>query len=82
MHTSVAKWGNSLGVRIPAPIAKEAGLSEGRELEIFNTEEGLLLRPVAPKRPKYVLSQLLDGVSPENMHEPVEWGEPQGDEVW
>lgn len=30
----VAKWGNSLAVRLPAELVKELGLSEGDEIEI------------------------------------------------
>jgi len=30
----VARWGNSLAVRIPAPLAVELGLSEGQEISL------------------------------------------------
>ncbi len=30
----VAKWGNSLAVRLPAKLVSELGLSEGDEIEI------------------------------------------------
>ena len=30
----VAKWGNSLAVRLPAKLVEELGLSEGDEIEI------------------------------------------------
>jgi antitoxin MazE len=30
----VAKWGNSLGVRLPVALVQELGISEGDELEV------------------------------------------------
>jgi antitoxin MazE len=32
--TRVSKWGNSLAVRIPAPVVDALGLKEGDEIEI------------------------------------------------
>lgn len=39
----LTKWGNSVGVRIPAMILKEAQLSQGCELEIFTEESGVII---------------------------------------
>jgi antitoxin MazE len=33
-RVQVAKWGNSLAVRLPAKLVSELGLSEGDEIEI------------------------------------------------
>jgi antitoxin MazE len=41
----VAKWGNSLGVRLPVALVQELGISEGDELEV---------RPVKRKTPKAI----------------------------
>jgi antitoxin MazE len=42
MGIKVAKWGNSLGVRIPKDVVESLGLKEGDEMEIFASENGLL----------------------------------------
>jgi antitoxin component of MazEF toxin-antitoxin module len=39
---TLTKWGNSIGIRIPAAIIKEAHLSPGEELEIKVDENGTL----------------------------------------
>lgn len=36
----VAKWGNSLAVRIPADVARELGLKEGDEVELRALDSG------------------------------------------
>lgn len=43
----LTKWGNSIGVRIPSNILKEAHLSEGEKLDItINKKGGVVLMPV------------------------------------
>lgn len=38
----VAKWGNSLAVRIPADVAKSLGLKEGDHVELRAGEPGVI----------------------------------------
>ena len=33
MELQVGKWGNSLAVRLPAPLARQAGLHEGSRVQ-------------------------------------------------
>ena len=48
MHTvTLTKWGNSIGVRIPAAVIKQTNLSPGEELTIEADEKGkVTLTPV------------------------------------
>lgn len=39
---TLTKWGNSIGLRIPSSIIKEAHLYPGEELEIKADEKGVL----------------------------------------
>jgi antitoxin MazE len=75
----VARWGNSLAVRIPQALAEQAQLDEGAEVEVSVEGRDLRIR----RRPRrYTLDELLDQVTPENRHGETDWGEPQGKEVW
>ena len=48
---SLKKWGNSIGVRIPAALLKEAHLEPGEILEICINEDGaLILTPTKQKQ--------------------------------
>tara|TARA_B110000908_G_C10143047_1_gene397700 strand:+ start:271 stop:558 length:288 start_codon:yes stop_codon:yes gene_type:complete len=40
---TLTKWGNSVGVRIPALILKEADLAQGSELDICTKESGVII---------------------------------------
>ena len=43
-------WGNSLGVRIPVRIAKEAHLKADSQVTIRVEDDRVVLTPVTPKR--------------------------------
>lgn len=76
----LAKWGNSLAMRIPQSVARQAGLNEGDEISLGLTKEGhLLLRSVSPK---YPLDELVSQITSGNRHVETDWGTPQGNEVW
>jgi len=78
--TQVAKWGNSLAVRIPRTIAKEARLAEGDRLSLALDGKGNIILSSARKR--YALKELVDGITPRNRHEETDWGAPAGKESW
>lgn len=79
MAIVVNKWGNSLGVRIPQPIANEVGLTIGTEVNIEVIDNKIVISPI---QKKYQLDELLVGVTPELIGGEYDWGEPVGQEVW
>ena len=40
----VAKWGNSLAVRLPADLVRELGLKEGDQIDLVKDEGALKVR--------------------------------------
>jgi antitoxin MazE len=79
MQSAVAKWGNSLALRLPRAIAKDARLVEGTAVELRVKGEKLI---VTASRARYDLSELLKGVKAESRHGETEWGGPHGEETW
>ena len=80
MHIRVQKWGNSLAVRIPKPLAEDAKVPEGTVLNLAVSEGKVIATPV--KKNKQSLKQMLAKVTRENLHVEVESGAPVGREVW
>jgi antitoxin MazE len=79
-ESAISKWGNSLAVRIPLAIAKQAGLGEGDCVAMsLDRERRIVLRPC---RRKYELSELLAGITRKNRHHETDWGQPMGEESW
>ena len=80
MRTTIQQWGNSLGVRIPKGLAREAGVQRGTSVVMRVERKQLVLRPVARK--SFRLSDLLRGVKPANRHGEVDSGRAVGGEIW
>ena len=79
MEVRVQKWGNSLAVRLPKPVALDARLKEGTVVDVRVIEGKLVAEPVAPK---YALADLLRAVKKSNLHGETETGPPVGRESW
>ncbi|CAN5772619.1 MAG: AbrB/MazE/SpoVT family DNA-binding domain-containing protein [Thermomicrobiales bacterium] len=80
MRVMVKKWGNSASVRIPASIMQAAHLEIDQEVDI-REEDGVVI--VARVRSvKYDLNALIAGITDDNKHDVVSFGEPAGKEIW
>jgi antitoxin MazE len=79
MTATIQRWGQSLAVRLPQQLAEEAQLGEGKEVELVQTAEGVLLK--SKRKVRYHLADLVAGITPENVHPATEWGPPVGREI-
>jgi antitoxin MazE len=73
----MAKWGNSLAVRIPKSVAEEAGLREGDVLVIEASSKGIELRRAAQVP---TLEELVAQITPENRYPEINTGRARGKE--
>lgn len=78
--TTIAKWGNSLAIRIPQNLAKELDLAEGSEVELTLIDGNLAIKPKT--RQRYSLEELIQAITPENCHSEIDSGAAVGKEVW
>ena len=80
METRVKKWGNSLALRIPKPLAAEIGLEDSSPVELSLMDRRLVITPAV--EPELSLATLLAQVTEENLHGEVDTGPAVGGEVW
>lgn len=80
MAATIAKWGNSLAIRIPHNLAKEIQIAEGSEVELAVVDGSLVIKPKKQKR--YSLEELVEAIAAENLHTEVDSGVAVGNEVW
>ena len=80
MYVRVQKWGNSLAVRIPKPLAEDAEVKEGTVLNLAVSDGKIVATPV--RRRKLSLTQLLAKVNSKNLHAEIEFGLPTKREIW
>ncbi|HLA75906.1 MAG TPA: AbrB/MazE/SpoVT family DNA-binding domain-containing protein, partial [Gammaproteobacteria bacterium] len=73
MRAKAQKWGNSLAIRIPKTVAEQVGIGEDDDLElnVVNRQIRISARLHEP-----TLDELLAGISPDNLHGEIGFGEP------
>ncbi|MGV8095020.1 MAG: AbrB/MazE/SpoVT family DNA-binding domain-containing protein [Mangrovibacterium sp.] len=79
MKTKVQKWGNSLAIRIPKAVSKETSITDGTAVDI-SVKEGVIV--VSHAKKGFLLKELLEKVTDENIHREISSGSPVGGEVW
>lgn len=79
MVTQIAKWGNSLGLRLPKALAVEAHIEDGDTVDVSVHDGAIVIRRA---KPTYALEELVARITPKNRHEETDWGGPVGRESW
>jgi antitoxin MazE len=80
MTAVVAKWGNSLAIRIPKMVAEQVHITEGTDITFTVSGNSIVITP--KKRKKYTLDELLEGMTPEKFHPEFETSNAVGNEDW
>ena len=80
MKSHIQKWGSQAAVRVPAQLLDAAGLKVGDPVTLRVEHGRIILENSAMDHP--TLDDLLAGITPENLHEPFDWGPPVGKEIW
>ncbi|SHN72316.1 AbrB/MazE/SpoVT family DNA-binding domain-containing protein [Desulfovibrio litoralis] len=78
----ISKWGNSLGFRIPRGVADSLNFKVGDILELNPADGGLLIKKAEPAGKHYALADILDSFTPADAHAAIDFGKPQGEEIW
>ena len=82
MITNIVKWGNSQGIRIPKSMLDELHWSENENILIIIDKGKLVIEKTKKKEDKKIIEALFK--ENDEKYEPVDidWGEPEGDEIW
>ena len=81
MEIIVKKWGNSLGIRIPASVARGLQLGDGSIVELSQSDDRIIIVPKKKGREEE-LALLLSRITAENLHCGEFFGEESGKEIW
>ncbi|CAN5813400.1 AbrB/MazE/SpoVT family DNA-binding domain-containing protein [soil metagenome] len=77
IQVQIAKWGNSLGLRVPRDVAARVGLTEGSRVDVEASEDGRII--ITRSRRRFTLEQLLAGMDPGKEHVAID-DAPKGEE--
>ena len=87
MQTTVVKWGNSHGIRLPKAFLNNIGIVENDPVDITLENEKIIIQKIKTKEHKTLKQRLAEfyGENYENIVEPQKeynWGKPKGKEIW
>jgi antitoxin MazE len=87
MKTTLQRWGNSQGVRLPKSIVDALGISVGTPVivEITKDQSQITITPATESRPvrgRYRIEDLIAGSSSKAFDAETDWGKPVGKEAW
>ncbi|MCB1124883.1 MAG: AbrB/MazE/SpoVT family DNA-binding domain-containing protein [Verrucomicrobiae bacterium] len=87
MNTTLQRWGNSQGIRIPKAMVELLGMRIGSELaiEVSGDRSQITLTPARETRPvrgRHRIEDLVASSSPDAFEGESGWGGPKGREVW
>ena len=87
MQTTVVKWGNSHGVRLPKVFLQNIKISENDPVDISIENEKIIIKKINQKNHKTIKQRLIDFYG-ENIEQystspkEIDWGKPVGNEAW
>lgn len=80
MRAVIKKWGNSASVRIPVAVLQAAHLDLDEPVDVREESGRIIIEPL--RRKEYNLTELVKGITRENLHAQVAFDRPVGKEVW
>ena len=83
MRTTIVKWGNSQGVRLPKLLLDSVDLADNDLVELKAIDGQIIItKAEAEKKTRKNIRELFAGYDGGSVTEELDWGQPQGDEVW
>ncbi len=80
MTTTIQKWGNSQGVRIPKIMLDTVNWSENEQIIIVIDNGKLILERAKEKRKN--IKELFANYDGDYEPSDIDWGNPEGEEIW
>ena len=84
MITTVTNFGDSLGVRFPASLLRNAQISENDDVELLVMDNSIVIKQRDNKK-RFTTKERIAAfcATTDYVHLPeIEWGKPQGKEIW
>ncbi len=81
MTTTIQKWGNSQGIRLPKHLLEAIKWQENEEL-LITAENGKIIIEKAVHKDRKNIKELFTNFDGEYVSANIDWGNPIGKEVW
>jgi antitoxin MazE len=89
MTTSIVKWGNSQGIRLPKAFLQTINLSKNDKVDVLVENEAIIIKKIYGKKHKTTKERLLEFYGSSSKakktsvkQKEMDWGKPAGKEIW
>jgi antitoxin MazE len=79
MQAHITKWGNSFAIRLPLHFIKTLGIRNRQPVSIEIKGQNIV---ISPGTKKYLLKDLVEGITQKNRHTEIDFGQKEGEEEW
>ena len=87
MQTTIVKWGNSQGVRLPKAFLQNIQIAERDPVDVILENEKIIIKKCSTKKHKTTKERLMEFYGPKfdkkrTPQREIEWGNSVGKEIW
>ena len=80
MTTTIQKWGNSQGIRIPKILLDTVKWKENEQIMIVVDNDKLIIEKTKNRRKN--IKELFENYKGDYEPKEIDWGNPEGKEIW
>lgn len=81
MILTINKWGNSQGIRLSKDLMNKLHASVGMSVNAEFHDGKIIIEPAISKK-IYNIHDLVKKINRQKKQEEVDWGKPEGNEIW
>jgi antitoxin MazE len=87
MQTTIVKWGNSHGIRIPKTFLQNIQIKENDPVDVILEKERIIITKKKIREHKTTRERIIEFYGTDHnkkhkQHKEINWGRPAGKEVW
>jgi len=82
MQTKMIKWGNSQGILLPKCILDSVDIKDTDTVEVVTENNNIIIKKLENKKKHKTLQERFKNFDGIYEFEQVDWGTPEGKEIW
>ena len=80
--STISKWGNGQGIRLPKTLLELLKWENNDKLEIIVENENIRIKKINSTKKRKNIKELFTNYEREYEVQEIDWGEPEGKEIW
>lgn len=80
MKAFIQKWGNSQGIRIPKILLDAINWNDNESVILSIDDDKIIIEKAAESKQSII--ELFDNFEGEYTQDNIDWGQPEGNEIW